>query len=73
MTHVHLADLEKPLPCLSRASVRPGELESRDRKVAYHRRCGRSAESLWGRGQNGHLPAQNFDDFKESFLETPIQ
>ena len=47
MTNLRVAHLKKPVPCLSRASVREDELESRGEKVAYHRHCGRSAESLW--------------------------
>ena len=73
MTHLHLADLKEPVPCLRRASLRTGELESRHKKVAYHRHCGRSAKSLWWNCRNGHLPTQGLDDFKQSFLEARIQ
>jgi len=73
MTHLHVAHVKKPAARVSRASVRAGELESRYKEVAHLRHCGRSAESLWGNCRNGHVSAQDLDDFKESFLGTPIR
>jgi hypothetical protein len=72
MTRLQVAHLEKLVPRASRASVRADVLESRHNKVANHRHCGRSAESSTGNCRNGHVPEQDLDDFKESFLKTPI-
>ena len=73
MTHLHVAHYKKPAAGVSRASARAGEVECRHKTIVYHRHCGRSAESLWGNCRDGHVPAQDLDDFKESFLKTPIQ